>query len=270
MITLSAFYAVTFFHIINIKNFFIMYQKLLHVKQLYLLLLFFFMLVWGLSFLIPIYYSPALMIIFAMAMPTAIGLFMQYKQNKLMIDKVSVVLILITFLAMYFCLFKVYFLYKYILLVFSSLTLGFGVYVYIKLSHKMNKHGITASQILASRYWLLFLVPLMFTIKNHHLSLINYHILIQTLFISSISLIIPVYCAQLSIEKIGPDIHSILIGITPFIAYILESFFIDKESVHSLDGVFSLILFVIIFLRYVLKKFSTDKFKTFQIEKSSH
>ncbi len=83
MITLSSFYALIFFHVVQFKNVSALYQKVWHSKALYLKTIIVFLVMWSLCFLIPVYFTPALLMFFATAWPACIGAFFQFRQRKM-------------------------------------------------------------------------------------------------------------------------------------------------------------------------------------------
>lgn len=252
MITMSSLYAICFFHLISIKKLANTYKKLLSIKKLYALVLSAFLLVWLLSYFISIYFTAAIVVFFIMAWPSCLGMFFQYRITGNKINRLASISILTTIIAFYICIMYMYPISKALILIASLTSAGIAAFGYIKFSHTMNEHNFNAAEILAVRYWLLLLVPLSIVIYRHELNLINSQVALITLALSVINLILPIYFAQLSIEKIGANLHSMLIGFTPFISFIMEIILTEYNKNIILDGVFSAILALILIMTYYL------------------
>ncbi len=250
----GSFYALILFNLVNIKNIGVTYKKVFSVKKLFINLLFTFLVTWVLTIIIPIYFTPALLVFFFMAWPACIGSYFQYKATHTKINLTRFILIGLSILIFYICLGFIYSTLQYMYLIIALTTVGVAGYCYNRVSFKMNKHNFSAVEILSLRFWLLFLIPLVSSIMNKHIYLINGSILLDTLALSFISMIIPVYCSQISVQRIGPNVHSMLIGITPFAAFLIEIIFLPKTNNNVLDGLFSAILASIIIFSYLLQK----------------
>lgn len=235
MISLSSFYALLFFHLLNYNKIFNIYQRLLNHKIIYIKLLIAFLGMWGFSFILPIYFSPSLTIFFAMSWPALLSILSLYYQTRLHKYIFFSLILLMLIIFFYIVLYKQYNLTSYILLVLGMTILGISMYAYSKISFKLSKLGFSSSEILAVRFWLLFLIPLIITCKTGSIKLItNPYILISNLILSIISLIIPVFCNQKSIINIGVNKHSLLVGFTPIVTTIIE--FISIRNLHALSN----------------------------------
>ncbi len=259
LMLLGSFYAIIFFHAINIKNIPNTYKKALAIKPLLFLLLFTFLIAWVFTIIIPIYYTPALLVFFFMAWPACLGSYFQYQHTKSKMDLIRSILIALLIGGFYICLGFIYKMPQYLYLLISLTVVGFAGFWYLRLSFKMNQLNFNATEILSIRFWLLFLIPLIITIYNGHIHLITSHILIDTFILSFISMIIPVYCSQISIQKIGPNIHSMLVGLTPFVAFLFESVLVSRGISNTLNGWFSSALFIIILGGYLISNRTSRK-----------
>ncbi len=113
----------------------------------------------------------------------------------------------------------------------------------------MNKRGFSANEILAIRYILLALIPLIYCIISGRIYVATTVDYSMSLFISFFSLIIPLYFSQNSIEHIGYIEHSTLIGITPFCVFVLQLFYLHDKYI-TYEGIFSFILTILITLLF--------------------
>ena len=259
LLLLGSFYAVVFFNVVNIKAIGATYKKILYTKLLFATLLVTFLIAWVFTIIIPTYFTPGILVFFFMAWPACIGSYFQYKHTKLKMNLVRFILIGLLILIFYACLSMVYKSSQYLFLVVSLTVTGFAGFWYSRVSYQMNQHNFSAVEILSIRFWLLFIIPLIITIWDKHIFLINGQILLYTFALSFVSMIIPVYCSQISIQKIGPNVHSMLIGMTPFTAFLVERIFLPKNREDVFDGVFSFGLAAIIIVSYLIQVYKVKK-----------
>ncbi|WP_116963454.1 hypothetical protein [Fastidiosibacter lacustris] len=253
MITLSSLYALVFFHLVSYKTLVSLYKKLWQHKNLYLQVIFIFLLMWLMSFIIPVYYSPALLMFFATAFPSVIGSYMLWRKKKDKSDLLFTLLLFLIITAFYVTLTNVYSWNEFAFLLIGTLIVGVTMYLYSHLSYQMNLLSFSASEILASRYILLFLIPFIWSATHGELTLIDDKVLWLTLALSLISLIIPIYCSQISIAKVGPNIHSIAMGFTPLMAFIFELVFAGDIRAIMVDGIFATLFALILTLSIIFK-----------------
>ncbi|OGT46824.1 MAG: hypothetical protein A3F17_05075 [Gammaproteobacteria bacterium RIFCSPHIGHO2_12_FULL_41_15] len=248
MILLGSGYALLFFHLINIHQTKKMYRKVWQHKVLYSQTIVVFLLMWCVCFILPVYYTPALLMFFATAWPSFFGASTLYLTERKRSSLYLALGIAVVIMGYYLALFSVYPLLRYGLMVLGTTIAGITMFLYSNLSYRMNQAGFAPSEILAVRFILLFLVPLFWCIKTHEIALINVHMLWLTALLSLLSLIIPVYCSQISIQKIGPNIHTIAMGVTPFVAFLFELIGLRHQHAISVDGIFATALVLTILL----------------------
>lgn len=250
IIFLSTLFAIIFFHCLIAGKIKPTYSKLLTTKKLYLNTLIFVLLMWVGAFLIPIYYSPVIQVFSALAIASTWGALLLKKNVKTIWHLLSSLVMLMVLIAFYSLYFTHYSLGKFLILIVWTLLTGSAGYFYFASSYKLYQKGFSALEILATRFWLLFAFALFFVIKDKLYLQINGYTLGETLLVSFASLIIPIYCSQKSIEKIGPELHAVLIGLTPLMTFILENPFVS----HSVNGIgyLSIVLAFAIGLRYFL------------------
>ena len=96
---------------------------------------------------------------------------------------------------------------------------GLAFYVYIANSSKLASLAhLNSLQVLATRFWLLFIGASIF-VPKHDLYGILKHNLLALVVISLGSLIIPIYYNQQAIKKLGSELTSVFISLVPPVTY---------------------------------------------------
>lgn len=96
---------------------------------------------------------------------------------------------------------------------------GLAFYVYIANSSKLASLAhLSSLQVLATRFWLLFIGASIF-VPKHDLYGILKHNLLALIIISFGSLIIPIYYNQQAIKKLGSELTSVFISLVPPVTY---------------------------------------------------
>ena len=100
---------------------------------------------------------------------------------------------------------------------------GTASFVYFKQSEALTKRTqLTATQVLAIRFYLTIVVLLLLVPTHHSIALLTpMHLLILAV-VAVFSLIIPLYCMQKALEKIGSERNAILISLAPIVTAFLE------------------------------------------------
>ncbi len=200
LIFLSTLYAIIFFHAVNYRSIRHTYSKLLDCKKLYLLTCITILIVWVGSFLIPVYYTPTIQVLSFICLSGVFGSFFMYCKDKTTVNLLRFTLITLVMLFFYAICYSRYTLHSFIYLLFWTFITGASGYIYAVKSWQLNNAGLSSSQILATRFWLLLLVSAIAMFYQHSYHEINWHSISNTLAVSITSLIIPVYCSQKSIE----------------------------------------------------------------------
>lgn len=255
MITLSSLYALVFFHAVNIKGLKTLYRKVYKNLKLYLITISVFLVMWLVCFIIPVYYTPAILMFYATSWPSFFGAWKKYKKSGNFVDKYMAIFIACVITVFYFFLSKIYHGAEYLILVIGTIIAGISMFMYSNLSFDMNNAGFSPSEILAVRFILLFILPLLWSINSGSIYQVDFEIIGFSLIVSVSSLIIPIYCSQMSILKVGPINHSIAMGITPFVAFIFEYLYLSDDRAVSLDGYFSFALMLIIIIFSAINKY---------------
>lgn len=125
-------------------------------------------------------------------------------------------------------------------------TAGIAFYVYVYSSARLTLLGdLTAMQILATRFWVLFIGALVF-VPYRELVSINIEDIGKIILVSFGSLIIPIYFNQKSIQKLGADKTSILIGLVPPITYLC--YVIIYHNILVVNAVICLLITMALFI----------------------
>ena len=132
----------------------------------------------------------------------------------------------------YFWSFKDYSYIKSTVGIIVTASTGLSLYLYLRYSKQLNNNGVSSKQILAVRYWLLLLLPLLVIISKNEFNLINFPVLIKCMGIGMITLVLPLYFGQLCIEKFGSERFSLFMGLTPILTFILQFFIQPTEFLH--------------------------------------
>lgn len=246
MIFLSSLYALIFFNFLNIKNLKSTYNKVFINKKLYINMIVVFMSMWIVCFIIPIYYTPAILMFYATAWPALFGAVKKYKEKKSRSPLILAVLIFIVILVLYINLSHVYSGVMYALLIIGTLIAGLTMFLYSKLSFDMNEVGFKPSEVLAIRYALLVIIPLVWSLKTGHLFNIDANTIKLSLVVGFFTLIIPIFFSQTSVMKVGVSNHTIAMGLTPFVSFVFEYFTHGYSVAVKTDGIYSLCLALVV------------------------
>ncbi len=96
---------------------------------------------------------------------------------------------------------------------------GLAFYAYIASSSKLaSLASLSSLQVLATRFWLLFVGASIFVPKHDLFDIIK-HNLLALIVISFGSLIIPIYYNQQAIKKLGSELTSVFISLVPPVTY---------------------------------------------------
>ena len=184
---------------------------------------------WVGGFIIPIMYTPFIFVFTYLGLPGLIGAIVLAINTQKPLYILQACLIGLLFSVFYMQMFNTYPLLKAIIGVVVTMSTGVSLYLYLRYSHKLNHLGISSKQILALRYWLLLLLPLMIVLSRHELGLITLSVGIKCVAIGMGSLVLPLYFGQLCIEKFGSEKYSLLMGFTPLLTFLFQYILIKAE-----------------------------------------
>ena len=128
---------------------------------------------------------------------------------------------------------------------------GGAFYLYILNSAKLaSSGGLNSLQVLATRFWLLWVVALVMVPKLELWSKLSTH-LSELILISFASLIVPIYFNQRAIQKLGAELTAIFIGLVPPVTFVC--YVIYTHEFHWLNGVVCLIITIALLLPTIFK-----------------
>lgn len=247
---LSVLLATLFFHLVNSKNLKSVYRNTFNLKKQYAFAAFSILVVWIGSFFIPVYYTATIQIFSFMLITSWCGSLRLFYKSVDFLSFLQFLLISIVLLVFYILYFSSHPFFYSLGMLGMTLSTGIFGYLYFFYSSRLNQGGLSASEILTVRFLPLLLLSLFFVLKERLYFDINPGVIAGAVLVGATSLIIPVYCAQKSIEKIGPEFHSVLIGLSPFATFLLE--WVILKTVNYLMGFLSIALFLAVSSRYVL------------------
>lgn len=227
LIFVSAITAVLCFHLLNLGKNKAVYSMLINNQKLrfgFIKVILTTTFMWVAGFIIPIQYTPFIFIFSYLAWPGFFGALVMAIATRKASYIIQTVLIGIILGLFYFWSFKDYSYLKTIIGVVGTALTGLSLYLYLRYSKQLNNNGVSSKQILAIRYWLLLLLPLLVIIAKNEFNLINFMTLIKCMGIGLITLVLPLYFGQLCIETFGSEKFSLFMGLTPILTFILQFF----------------------------------------------
>ena len=256
MIFFSTTIAVVFFTVINIRNIGNVYLLMWENKTSFILLSFTLFCTWFGSFLIPIYFSPTIHLFTYMTMLSICGSFAIYRQSKKNDYKLKFILLMLTLILFYILLGIQYNGGRYIVLIIATIATGISGFSHIKMSEKFNSLGIKAAEVLAVRFWFLWIFSMGYSIYNGDFMTFKFDYLWQSIIISFICLISPVYFSLKSVEKLGANISSVYMGFTPSVCFIFGIWLLKKQFGYEL--IFAVLLAIILIIFYVYSRWRSS------------
>lgn len=147
-----------------------------------------------------------------------------YINNRAISHLISMLLLLVSMLVLYFT----YQINESRQIIFGFMlgTLaGIAFFIYIIFSDILTRKGeLSSMQILATRFWILFVGSFLFLPTSNTREIIQANAL-PLILISLCSLIIPIYFNQQAIKKLGPATASVLISFVPPVTYSFDAWY---------------------------------------------
>lgn len=237
LIFLIAAYALITYHLINIRNIRKTYRKLLDINKIDIIILLILITI-SLTgcFYVPIYFNPSTLSFTFMSISSccaSLSLFLKFRDKHNLWVFLVIFIIIITFYVWHYILLPN--LFMFFLMVISTLITGIFSYLYFVKSHEFSIAGLSAVEILTFRFWLLFIILGIVCIINGDFLQLTWSILFKIFCVSLLVLVLPIYFSQKGIEKIGPNMHGIILGFTPLLSYILENLIL---KIHDMSMMF--------------------------------
>lgn len=257
LMLLSAFYAIIFFHAVNLGKIKTIYTTLSQHKAQYFVLMFSIFMVWVGYYLGIIYISPTFLDFIYMGLAASYGSFFAYRSSKTRTNLLSMVLINLTIAAFYFLLFAQYEIKKTILIIVFTIALGTFNCLYVNTAYKLSKINLSPTQILASRFWIMLLICLIIVVcrREYEFLITNYDLIPKSILLAAITFIIPIYLYQKAITKLGPNLSLVAMGVVPIVVFILEIMLIENPPSSYELGILSLALAISTTLPYFTSRF---------------
>lgn len=241
LIFISAITAIVCFHLLNIGRNIETYRMVVKNKAIWTNLskaIGTTTFMWGVGFIIPIVFSPFIFVFSYLGLPSLFGAIVMARNTKNSIYYIQATMIAITFVMFYYMTFSSYSSVKMISGIIVTLLTGLSLYLYLRISKSLNFQGINSRQILALRYWLLLLLPLLLISYRHEFNLITLPIIGKCILIGIITLVLPLYFGQLCIEKFGSENSSLTMGFIPIITFFLQLLIMKTDIMQVIIAMF--------------------------------
>ncbi len=186
---------------------------------------------WIAGFIIPLTYTPFIFVFSYLGWPSFFGALVMAVTTRKPVYIIQGIMIAITFVLFYFVTFRDFSLMKASLGILVTMLTGLSLYLYLRASKGLNNKGMNSRQILALRYWLLLILPLILIIYRHEFHLFTGSIIFKGIIIGMITLVLPLYFGQLCIEKFGSERFSLAMGFTPILTFALQFITLKAELV---------------------------------------
>lgn len=186
---------------------------------------------WVAGFIIPLTYTPFIFVFSYLGWPSFFGALVMAVTTRKPVYIIQGIMIAITFVLFYFVTFRDFSLMKASLGILVTMLTGLSLYLYLRASKGLNNKGMNSRQILALRYWLLLILPLILIIYRHEFHLFTGSIIFKGIIIGMITLVLPLYFGQLCIEKFGSERFSLAMGFTPILTFALQFITLKAELV---------------------------------------
>ncbi len=239
LILISALTAVIAFHLLNFGKNKATYFQVAKNKEISLgagKVILTTAIMWAGGFIIPIYYTPFIFVFTYLGWPSLCGALVMATKSTNRTYLAQAILIIIIFGFFYIDMFREYTLLKATLGLITTFITGFSLYWYLRSSKILNSRGMSSKEVLAIRYWLLLLFPLVLVIARHEYIMLDSLVVFKSIFIGLITLVIPLYFGQLCIEEFGSETFSLLMGFTPIITFVLQFMVLKTEFSQVLNA----------------------------------
>ena len=214
VLLISSTLASIYFHLINYKHGRSLYKKFSNRKLSFVALNFLVALMWFATYY-SIYFSSAAIFVFEFFM---VGGFLSMVSGQRLVVSQKIMLLLFAGL-----IFAPFFIYKMQYLgILLGITAGGCGFLYNILSDRIaSSLSINASQILASRFWLLILVSAALLPKDFSAQL-SFYTLLTTIFITVLSFILQIWLNQKSVLTIGGKESSYIASFAPALTFLVQ------------------------------------------------
>ncbi len=235
-----------FFNIINIKKINLIYKKSLSTKFLFLKINILILLIWTSSFLAPVYFGAVYSVLTIFSVIGLLGTVSKKIKKECKTKLIQRTFSITLYLSGLVIIITHAFVLNTFYGLFFALNSGLFTFLYIKNSQKFSQEAnLTASEVLAVRYWGVFaFIPIFFTKKIDLLSIIlSPYLLSMSIFVSFVSMILPVYLNQKSLYYIEYKLSSTILSFIPCAAWLMYMLQGKKDYSSTLITTTCLLIF---------------------------
>lgn len=201
----------------------------LHIK-FYLSISMLILIIWLGCFLNPIYFSPSIHLFTFLIIPSILGSLSIYIKRRNICNLMKCIIFFAIVIWFYYLLYTRYTPIKYLLMVVATVLTGISAFIYYMLAEKLNNQNIKPIQILATRFWGLWLCTLLIALYDNEFTKIKLFYISDSLFIGIVSLVMPTYFLHKAIGKLGASQSALLVGAAPFCCFVLEKYIFNMPS----------------------------------------
>lgn len=252
-----SFIAIVSFNLMNHKQLRSTYRACLENKLLYLVMSGGLALDWVCMLYASYFADPFIAMSGLFIFLAIIGFSRLYIKNKSRVNLFSIILLIISALVLYFAYQIDNKLQHLGLGILLGMIAGIGFYLYIASSGELAKRSnLSTMQVLATRFWLLF-IGMAFFVPSHNLWQIIANNILALILIAYASLIIPIYFSQQAIKKLGSNTTAIFISFVPPVTYIF--YVLYNHNLLWGNVIVCIIITVALVLPYALRIFKNKR-----------
>lgn len=222
----AAIFVQIFFSLASWGNIFSSYIVLLENKYIYFKMLVSTFVLWWLTMYITNIVSPTFFEIAFTIITNIIATYLDYKErHKLHSMYLIIALLILLFMSLRF-LYDNYSIYQATLITLETIVMGVSSVVYSHTSVEMGrKLKLNTTAILATRFWLTIISLAVYVLvndKGYHQYTATSSFYFHIILLSILMFIIPLYCYQKALMKLGANKTLIFLGISPVLVFIGE------------------------------------------------
>lgn len=221
--------AVCFFHCVNYNHIKKIYLSCIKDKYSWLKIMLLILVNWVTAFLATCHGSAFTYIFFSFAISALFGLGYSYWSSKRQSSMIYIIIVVIIVGFSGIC--TMIGQYASGLAVCFAILSGISGYYYsVESAYFSKNNNLSASQILAARFWLLLIFSGTMLYFDSHNSL-NVKTISYGCIIGFSTFIIPIYLFQHGVLKLGANRNSVIRGFTPFIAILMQYIIYSQATI---------------------------------------
>lgn len=236
MLILSIFSAtLLIFNVLIAKQYRRTWQQIWQLKTLFIMANVYTVLIWILIYIALKYLHPALTVAYFFSVMPLATLVIQVLNKTIKLNPAELILAVIILLTIVLLMefnHAHHDLWYYINVLFCFIA-GISSALYNVLVKKIFNYGVTVNQVMANRFWLIFLISLGYLLffKSEQFAQFHWVELPYAIFIALISSLLPMYWLQKAIKLSTPQAVSCLITSIPILVYIVQQIFLGYPFV---------------------------------------